>query len=155
MRVTASKVQKILRARNPTTRLKYFRESSIEVPSLKYGRSAEERARKRFEEVTNRTVIECGLIVKPEQPWCAASPDGLLLDNNGKLEVLEIKCPYSCRDTNISVNYVKDGQLLRSHPYFCQVQFQMYVTNARKCHFFVYSDQDIVHLSVDFDDEYV
>jgi len=154
-RITASKVQKIVRARSAATRFKYLRESSVDVPSLRYGRLAEKRARECFEKVTKKSVVECGLVVKTSQPWCAASPDGIVLEKDGSVALLEIKCPFKDRNSKISVNYVCNGKLLKTHPYFCQVQFQMYVCNIEKCYFFIYSDKDHLQLTLHYDKEYL
>ncbi len=37
---------------------------------------------------------------------------------------IEMKCPSSCENRKISVNYLKNGTLSPSHPHFTQVQLQ-------------------------------
>jgi len=94
--LTASKAQRILRVRSTSTRLKYFFENAVQGASLHYGQEKEQTAKERYMELTQCTVINSGLVVKAEQPWLAASPDGLIL-KDGKVVVLEIKCPFKCR----------------------------------------------------------
>jgi len=42
--------------------------------SLEYGRNMEANARQKFEEITTKKLIECGLVIDPEIPFLAASP---------------------------------------------------------------------------------
>ena len=44
--------------------------------------------------------------------------------------------------------------LKRNHPYFTQVQIQMWVTQAKFCHFFVYSSVDYKHVIVPYDEKF-
>jgi len=148
-RITASKVHKIVHARKPDTRLKYFFESSLDIPSVRYGLEAEKRAKEKYEEVTGNKAVQVGLIIKKDQSWLAASPDGVI--NEKELLLLEIKCPSSCKNKNIDVPYLVNGELKKSHCYYTQIQIQMYVCNAKKCHLFVFSDQDYKLLTVSYD----
>ena len=68
---------------------------------------------------------------------------------------LEIKCPISCAGEKIDVNYLIDDKLVKTHPYFTQVQLQMYVMNTQKCKFFIYSENDHKELHVNRDDEFL
>ena len=72
--------------------------------ALKYGREMESVARKCYEEMTGNTVIKSGLLVCHEQPWLAASPDGLVFRKDNRCMTLEIKCPFRCRDSVINVD---------------------------------------------------
>ncbi|KAL4107804.1 hypothetical protein QTP88_018094 [Uroleucon formosanum] len=68
----------------------------------KYGREMETKARQKFEQLSKEKVYENGLIIDPEFPFLAASPDGLI----GEHYLLEIKCPYSARDSNDAIEAV-------------------------------------------------
>ncbi|KAH0820415.1 hypothetical protein GEV33_002376 [Tenebrio molitor] len=126
--------------------------------AMKYGMNTEPVARAAFEKLQDCTVHEVGLIISPIQPYLACSPDGIIY-NGENFELLEIKCPYSCENTNIVdwknkasfVPYLifdeNDAlQLKTSDPYYTQVQVSMYILGIDTCHFFVYSpkDQDLV-----------
>jgi hypothetical protein len=71
------------------------------------------------------------------------------IDAAGQIIVLEVKC----RESSIKVDYVKNGELKKTHPYFFQVQVQMYLCNAAKCHFFVFSPVDslLIEIAIDRD----
>ena len=38
----------------------------------------------------------------------------------------------------MTVKYIKNGKLLKSHPYFAQVQVQLLCCEAQVAHFYVY-----------------
>ena len=110
---------------------------------------------KKYEEVTSCHVIPAGLMVKSCQPWACASPDGLV-EKDGKMIVLEVKCPSSCRGKNISVPYLKNNKnLMQSHQYYSQVQWQMYCSNVESCDFFVFSENDYILTQVERNDNFL
>ena len=164
-RITASEAHKIFKARTPHTRLAYFTggsKTSNPLENFKYGHDMEGPAVKKYEEVTKNKVTKAGIVVKLDQCFLGASPDGLVIDENGDLIVLEIKCPITCKDKNIIVDYITvTGTrplaygLDRKHSYFTQVQLLMHCCRAKKCHFFVYSSADYTLVSVDYDERYV
>lgn len=107
-------------------------------------------------------LIQVGTVVHPVQNWLSCSPDGIVVIED-EVHLLEIKCPFSRRGREL-VDYQKsfvcylqfiDGEvhLKRSHPYYKQVQIQMYVLNAKKCLFFVYSSVQNITLLLCRDDE--
>jgi putative phage-type endonuclease len=156
-RLTASKAHKIYRARSDVKRVEYFLDmKSLEgIAGVQYGLEMEPKAREKFVELTGFRVVETGLVVKQNLCWLAASPDGLFLDERDRLMVLEIKCPSSCEDKPINVEYIKDGELKKSHAYYTQIQLTMFVCNAEEAAFFVYSSVDQKCLRVPFDQEFV
>ena len=86
-----------------------------------------------------------------EISWLAATPDSILVDENNRRIVLEIKCPKSNENGPINVNYIKDEKLKTSHPYFLQCQLQMLLCKCDLCILFIYSDVDhkIVYVEKD------
>lgn len=83
-------------------------------------------------------MIQVGLVVCVPQPWLCCSPDGLV-EENGEIRLLEIKCPSRCEtepvvDENINVDYLqyerKKLKLQESHVYYTQVQVSMYIVGA-------------------------
>ena len=81
--------------------------------------------------------------------------DGALLDENRNFLLLEIKCPISCKDKKIDVKYIVNGSLKVNDPYYTQCQLQMFCTNAKKTHLFVYSAMDYKIVEVDYDEDFV
>ena len=157
-RVTASVAHSILKGKQEETRKRYFLGSTYHNQNMQYGIDMEEEARQKYMQVTGNQVFPCGLLVKPGQCWISASPDGLFFDKDNQLGVLEIKCPSSCKDKKIwAPKYLtyKPCSLLKSHPYYTQVQIQMYVTGAKFAHFFVYSSKDYKLVTVPLDEVYL
>lgn len=134
-RISASRAHSIRRARKLKTKLNYFFKESISHKNLVYGQATEPEAIKKYSEVTGNQVLPSGLIVMPQHPWLAATPDGLVVCLGQKPFPLEIKCPISNKDSTINVEYLQDGKLKRSHPHYCQVQLQILACNAEFCHF--------------------
>ncbi len=95
-RISASVAHKLLRARTSQNRIKYFIDKIPDNKNFKYGRDTEPEAKEKFCELFGVEVYSSGLIVKPNQPWLCASPDGFFKDETGNLCLLEIKCPSSC-----------------------------------------------------------
>lgn len=156
IRITASKGHKISGGRMPTTQLKYFNESpNPGLKALAYGREMEPFAVEKFTEKNGLKLERVGLCIKPDQPWLTCSPDGLILEDNGSVSLLKIKCPVSCEGKPIKVDYVMNGQLKKSHAYYGQVQLSMYVLNLTKCYFYIFSEVDTHLLTVSKDDQYI
>ena len=158
-RITASRAHKIKNARKEETCLKYFFDdlTGLEnVESVRYGMEMESSARKKYEELSGNEaqVFVPGLVIKIDEPWLAASPDGLVLDQNDNFKLLEIKCPFTCKEKNIDVKYVENGKLLESHPYFTQIQLQMYCCQAKETDLFVYSSVDYKIIPVKYDADF-
>ncbi|XP_071177650.1 uncharacterized protein [Mytilus edulis] len=76
------------------------------VPAIKYGRAHENTARKVFLALEspkhrNFKVEHCGLFVKADRPYIAASPDGIVSCLCCTKQVLEIKCPFSLANKSV------------------------------------------------------
>ena len=99
------------------------------------------------------SVRSCGLFVSTNKPFLAASPDGLIACTSCGKGVLEIKCPHKWALQKITFNQMltdnnshltPEGDLKRVHPYFSQVQLQMYATGADFCDFVTWTSIDVV-----------
>lgn len=150
--------------RNNDLAVRFVNEKKIFGKGLKYveyGTKMEDFALKKYSCVHNKHVIKCGLVTHQKQPWLCASPDGLVIYNNRVQKLLEIKCPYSCKDgllideTNgsLRVPYLQYNEeniicLKQNHNYFSQCQIQMYCTGLEECDLFVYTKQDCITVSV-------
>ena len=111
---------------------------------------------------------QVGLIIQSQIFWLGASPDGVILDkNNQEIGLLEIKCPYSKRNSSVTdmVNdksfYIaldkdKKPYLKKDHQYgyFTQIQVAMGLARLEWCHFVVYVYEGIVIIKVEFDKGY-
>ena len=113
------------------------------------------------------TINSAGLRINFEQPYLAASPDGIFYCQCHGDGVVEVKCPFKHRDRLIKDAAMEDCQfclqingdgnlfLVREHPYYYQVQLQMYVCKIPLCHFIVYTSVDEVCLPVALDNKFI
>ena len=97
-----------------------------------------------------------------------ASPDGIVRCECCALGVLEIKCPFSCRNKSFAeassdntqfclVSNQQDGtfKLKDGHAYYYQVQAQMKLAGASYCDFAVWSPDKFVVLRIDPADDFI
>lgn len=134
----------------------------LHTPAIIHGRQHEQAAIKEFEKKMQMTVKKCGLFIggKPYS-FIAATPDGLV----GNDHVIEVKCPYSGRDSPISPGkkfpYLytcsESGEinLKKCSSYYIQVQGQLFLTKRQHCYFVVYTFVDCKVFEVTFDEEFV
>lgn len=100
LRITGSKCYEIFtytNNRKPDWTMKsskFFNPTSFTSEYTNHGLKFEEAARKKFVSMTNKKVVEVGLIISQRNPWLAFSPDGVIFENGAPSELLEIKCPY-------------------------------------------------------------
>ena len=156
--LAGSKAHKILHARTDHTRLSYFLEakSLSNVEAVKYGIQTEEKARNRYIEITNHDVKSIGLFVSSKFPWLAASPDGLFKIDT-ELALLEIKCPFSCKDSTLrNIPYLdKDGNLKKTHVYYTQIQLTAWICGCKIAYLFLYTSKDQKILEIKLDEPFV
>ena len=85
--------------------------------------------------------------------FLGASPDGII-EMDGKChKIIEIKCPYSFRDSSVEEACSKGGFyctmedgvlcLKRDHLYYYQIQGTMAITGAVECDFIVWTPKSI------------
>ena len=73
----------------------------LSTPACHWGLENEQVAKEKYnEKLPNAKLYDCGLIINPQWPWLACSPDGLSL-LNGEWYAIEIKCPFSKRDMTV------------------------------------------------------
>ncbi|RYA68652.1 lambda exonuclease family protein, partial [Enterobacter cloacae complex sp. 2DZ2F20B] len=99
IRVTASNFGRIYKLR-PTTAIAKTVESLLYSTfrgnsHTYYGQQSEEKAVKCFEINKNIKTERCGLFISKQFPYLAASPDRVLEDRSG---LVEIKCPSKSQD---------------------------------------------------------
>ena len=99
--------------------------------AMKHGKEMEPVARNFFIDLSDVAIIPSVQISK-EWNVAMASLDGLTTDNK---TIVEIKCPL----TEKLYKLAKDGTILPM--YMDQIQWQLWVTKAEKCVYFVYMDE--------------
>lgn len=106
-----------------------------------------------------------GIFISSEDGFLAASPDGILHNNENKCGMLEIKCPYSCRNLTVleACNQVKafccevvnnEIHLKKSHDYYYQVQGALAIAKVEWCDFVVWTTKDMHTERIIFDQSF-
>ena len=125
-----------------------------------YGLHYEDTAQKEYMAAMKEGHIDfeinkSGLIIDPIYPFMGASPDGLVCCTCCGRGVLEVKCPFSCKDKefhSVTVENSKfflynddDGtlKLKRNQAYFYQVQMQIKFSQTQYCDFVVWKKDDL------------
>ena len=180
-RITSSNAHKVyIRGRNFDSLVEVFTKhdkkslpKSVEE-AMQHGRKYEPIARDLYTDIIkyklkrNITVQETGIVIQPNLYWLAASPDGLVRDDN-QIHVFglnEIKCSRSKRnmtpeemiqDDSFYVS-IKDGQpyLKKNHSngYYTQIQIAMGLCQLMFCDFIVYSFKGMIAIRVEYDKDY-
>lgn len=110
----------------------------------------------------NFMVEASGLIINPELPWLAATPDGRISCQCHGDVVLEIKCPFTSKDCSLTdclkdprfcLGIGEDGTpaLKGDHDYMFQVQAQMHIANVNYCDFLVWAPQQVFLQRIRYD----
>ncbi|XP_065068875.1 uncharacterized protein LOC135694115 [Rhopilema esculentum] len=138
--------------------------------SLSWGKNNEVVARKRYikKNKGKHKSFSCttfGLYISAAYPFLGATPDNILSCQCCGLGVLEIKCPWSSRDLDISEYINKpdsylikdDGSILLKpkHQYWYQVQHPMFTTGANYCDFELFLPKQSITLRILKDPAYV
>lgn len=102
-------------------------------------------------------IVECGIFIPKDRPYLGASPDALL----GEETILEIKCPYTCRNKLISpdIPYItlqnNSLALKTTSPYYYQVQGQMYCSGRLYCNFIICTFIDLKVIFIEKDELFI
>ncbi|XP_038062887.1 uncharacterized protein LOC119733373 [Patiria miniata] len=121
-----------------------------------WGKNKEKEARNMYKEHLKSehihvNVSDCGLFIHPDFPHLGATPDGIVECECCGIGVCEVKCPYTCKNNTISSGVVKCLQRAESgdlcidkrHPYYYQIQCQIFLTEAKYCDFIVWTNKDL------------
>ncbi|XP_057306787.1 uncharacterized protein LOC130644983 isoform X1 [Hydractinia symbiolongicarpus] len=114
--------------------------------------------------VTNSTDI--GLVLKATDHFFGVSPDAVINCSCCGLGVVEIKCPYSLRETGLQKEivsnkfYIKKSSygtlsLDNNYQYYSQVQHKMYVCGVSHCDFVVWTPIEFVILRIYVDQMFI
>lgn len=118
--------------------------------ATQYGIEHEMIAIEQLENKINKKIVPAGLMVDLNQPFLAASPDGLI----GSDSLVEIKCPASAKDMTpeegISSKKIKSCKILddklhlkRTDNYYYQVQGQLHIARRMYCYFCIWTPKGI------------
>ena len=117
-------------------------------------------------------VCSSGFLISQSHPFLGASPDGAVYDPTSTSHpygFLEIKCPYTVRDTTPEDACSSDGfcctlqlngdgipvvNLRKNHIYYAQVQGQMAVGGRPWCDFVIFTTKGISSQRILFDNDY-
>ena len=146
------------------------------IPALVHGQVTEEKARAAYSEYKEQagcpvTVKTCGLFIDSKNPWCGASPDGVVHDpqSNDPDGLAEFKSPFVEKfctveeliQTRKQFCLKNEGDKIimnKKHIYYSQVQGQMAMSKRKWTDFVVFVDcnnqTDIVVIRVFFDEEF-
>ena len=158
-RLTASSFHSILTLRKQTNpenlvqRILTAQDIS-HVPAVQWGNSNENTARQEYiEKMSSHESLTCtavGLVVNPLYPHLGASPDGIVHCNCCGKGLVEIKCPYSARDLHPDALRGKSQSCLTergvstSHPYYTQIQGQLFITELDYCDLVIWTKKGMV-----------
>lgn len=126
--------------------------------SVQYGRENEKKARNTYFKKnsklhSNLKIVDCGLKVNREFPHIGASPDGIVTCDCCGTGVVEVKCPFSQRNSRTlkaifskknSPLIMVNGSLImnKKHQYYYQIQMQMFVSDVAYCDFVVWNNSE-------------
>ncbi len=114
----------------------------------------------------NVTVTDRGLVIDPNYPYLGASPDGYVKCVCCGPGVIEIKCPYLCRDRPF-LDATDDGRfflgkdsegqfyLQHKHAYYYQIQLQMKLCKVQYGDFVVWGKTELVILRINLDEDFI
>ena len=129
--------------------------------ATEHGQIHEQTAINTLQNMFNNTleIATCGLFIPVDRPYLGASPDRLLCGDS----VIEVKCPYTSRFKKIdekTVPYLRRDRynnlsLKVHHPYYYQIQGQLYATGRQFCDFIVYTFVDICVIPIRRNDGFI
>ena len=138
--------------------------------ACQYGCEHEDVAREKHVESYSRIhetifVIKSGLMLHPSYPFLGATPDGIVNCSCCGSGVLEIKCPFRCKEKSFedaasqkSFCLEEDKGDLRlkvDHAYYYQVQLQMKIYHVEYADFVLWREEDIFVQRIVMDTEFI
>ena len=126
----------------------------------RHGQKFESAARSWFEKTSGLSVRQSGLVVNQNEPYVAASPDGIIDHNT----ILEIKCPTKPLNQLLATGKYdlqidENGQYVLQpkgrNGYYTQVQMTMFCTGTKLCKFVVWTEGEGVIADVHYDSDFV
>jgi putative phage-type endonuclease len=123
-------------------RLTGRREEGYTNAAMQWGIDNEPLARAMFELETGYSVREVGFIEHPTIHMSGASPDGIVMDGEHMIGLVEIKCP----NTATHIDYLESKKI--PGKYKLQMAWQLMVTRQTVCYFVSFDPRLPVRLSM-------
>lgn len=169
-RLTSSNFGKILNRKSVVTQKcvdNIMTNKQFSSKPTDYGSAKESVACNIYSKATKNHVHPCGLMINPLFPFIAGTPDGKVC-SEGESGLLEIKCPFWCRDLKLKDAIERSAvdrrdfhlheendtiSLKKGHNYWWQVQGQLLVSGAKWCDLMTYTkcDHSIIRVFPDRD----
>ena len=155
-RISASKAKRCLLrdSTSPTKAIAAVLQygGNFQSKAMREGIEWEGKIIERYEYLSGNKVERSGFIVSLQHPFLGASPDGVIHNGAGVIEVKKVtsKEGESFEETLCRLQiYKKHGtlQVNQKHKYYMQMQQQMYCKGVHYCHFII-SDGVWVHTDV-------
>jgi len=162
IRITASKLHSVPKTdrANPNNFVNNQLYSRFKgCAATRHGQKFEHVARQYFEQETGMKCKLSGVVISKDEPFLAASPDGIINDKT----ILEIKCPtkpiqellssgkYDVVITNGEPELSPKG----ANGYYYQVQLGMFCTKTDLCKFLVWTPVQSIVVDVKYNKEFV
>ena len=175
-RITASRFREILHTDYTQPSISLIKSICYPVmhqlmpKACQYGCEHEEQARVKYFDDHSKIhnsliVINCGLVLHPLYPFFGVSPDGIVNCSCCSSGVLEIKCPYRCKDKSLNElveerNFCLENvdgslSLKRNYAYYYQIQLQMKLCEVGYCDFVVWGDESVFYERILIDTEFI
>ena len=133
----------------------------VQAAAVNHGRLFEGTAISQYEQQCNAQVQRgVGITVSLDRPYLACSPDGI----RDGCTLVEVKCPYSARNSQITPEtvpylYLDENTGLfaldKSHNYYFQIQGQLFITRKKVCLLIVYTFKDMAVIQISRDDAFI
>ena len=164
-RLTASNFGKILRCKNSPNSilLDILFNKDVSTEAIAWGKTMERSVLDKFFKTIsplheNMCIQSTGLLIDKDEPYLAATPDGLVTCDCHEDFIVEIKCPFAHKSKTIAEIekrnfFLDDNKVLKdSHHYYEQVQGQMALAGVAKCYFVTYTEKELHYQEVEFDE---
>ena len=155
-RITASKIRAAVHTNIEKPSVSSIKTICYPSKYTRWGCDHEEEAVKEYEK--GLQISPTGLVIHPSYPHLGASPDRILTCDCCGSGVLEVKCPFLCKQKTImeasedpkfcltkdvdDVTYV----LKSSHSYYYQIQLRLLFCEVGYCDFVVWAKSELVQV---------
>lgn len=138
---------------------------NFENAATRYGKANEEAAIKLAEQTLSIKVKKSGLFIDEEFPFLGASPDGIIENQDG---LVEVKCPHTDREKS-PYEYLREGRkhflipdkerdeiidINKNHDHYFQVQGQLHITKRSFCWYVLYFPKGLISEKITKDEAF-
>ena len=128
------------------------------IPAIKWGIDNENTAKEQYVSkmlATHKNFVcsQAGFVVNPLYPFLGATPDGFVYCDCCGYGVLEIKCPFSVKDSHPlelqhRKSFLNHQGLVHTHKYYTQVQGQLLLCERQYCDLVVWTTVEFVSFRI-------